>query len=161
LEQKVLQEVDAVTRRFLWNRRHPCVKLESVQQPRNKGGLGLMPTTMQARALLAKWFACVLNPDEPPWCALARSLLSRHLATARCTLSDLLAGNVSSRQLKGEPTLWHNLLKTWDVLDDGALTNIVVPPNVDLAISASLVFVHTDDDRQGEASKSWNKIGIQ
>jgi hypothetical protein len=58
-----------------------------------------MPTNMQARVLLAKWFICVLNPDEPPWCALARSLLSRYLATAERTLVDLLAGNVSSWRL--------------------------------------------------------------
>jgi hypothetical protein len=96
LEQKVLQAVDAVTRRFLWNGSHPRVKLELVQQSRDKGGLGLMPTNIQARALLAKWFVRVLNLDGLLWYVLEYSLLFRHLATARRTLSDLLAGNVSS-----------------------------------------------------------------
>jgi hypothetical protein len=116
---------------------------------------------MQGSVLLAKWFICVLNPEVSLWCALACSLFSRHSATAGRTLSDLLAGNVSSWRLKGMPTFWHSLLKTWDVLDGGARTNIVVPPNTGLKTSALLVFVRTDDDRLIKASKSWHKIGIQ
>jgi hypothetical protein len=117
-----------------------------------------VPTTMQARALLAKWFVRVLNSDGPPWCVLARSLLSRHLATARRTLSDLLAGNVSRWRLKGVPTFWHSLLKTWDVLDGGARTNIVVLPNAYLATSALLVLVRTDDNRPVKTSNSYARF---
>jgi hypothetical protein len=53
------------------------------------------------------------------------------------------------------------LLETWDVLDGGARTNIVVPLNTGLAALASLIFVCTDDDRLVKASKSWHKISIQ
>jgi hypothetical protein len=96
----------------------------------------------------------------PPWYALARSLASHHLTTARRTLSDLLADNVPSWRLKGMPTFWSCLLKTWDVLNGGARTNIVVSPDVGLVTSTSLVFVRTDDNRPIKASKSWHKISI-
>jgi hypothetical protein len=79
-------------------------KLESVQQPRNKGGLGLMPITIKARALPVKWFVRMLNLDESLWCVLACSLLFFYLATAGRTHSNMLAGNVSGWQLKELPT---------------------------------------------------------
>jgi hypothetical protein len=41
---------------------------------------------------------------------------------------------------------WRSLLKTWDALDGGTRTNIVVPLNAGLAASASLVFDRTDDN---------------
>ena len=111
--------------------------------------------------LLAKWFARVLNPEGPPWCALARSLLTRQLATTRRTLSDLLAGDVSPWQLRGVSRFWYRLLRAWDALDGGADTQAEVPHNIALATSASLVFVQQESGRPIKASRTWQRRGIR
>jgi hypothetical protein len=100
IEKHVLQQVNGLSRDFLWRGRRGHVSLQRVQKPSSQGGLGLQHVEHQALTLQVKWFARVLNPDGPPWCSLARALLERHLSATRKVSSDLLARSVSQWRLK-------------------------------------------------------------
>jgi hypothetical protein len=125
------------------------------------GGLGLHHVEHQALALQAKWFARVLNPDGPPWCSLARAPLERHLSATRKVPSDLLAGSVSRWHLKDASPLWRNLLRAWDALRGSMHPTIRPPLGVAMAVSASMVFRRSEDDRPCLATQAWWRAGIR
>ena len=66
LPAKVAQEINKVQKRFLWSgknngRYNALVKWETIQRPKDKGGLGVADCTMKNAALLFKWwwrYAC-------------------------------------------------------------------------------------------------------
>jgi hypothetical protein len=102
----MLQEVNRLTRDFLWKGHQPQKDLQSVQRPVDQGGLGLISVEHQARVLQAKWFTRVLNLEESSWCEPARSLLAQRLTTVSRALSDLLTGDASRWHLKEASPIW-------------------------------------------------------
>jgi hypothetical protein len=160
LNDGVFRKVNEVSRRFLWNGRKPLVDFEKLQQPRSKGGLGLLHAAKQAKALLGKWIVRVLNPDGPPWCRLARALLTRHLAAAGRVPSDLLAGSDWHRYRKEMAPLWRSLLSAWDGMKGGMINSGRLSSSVGLALSASLVFIRTEDGKPCKTTDAWRRAGI-
>jgi hypothetical protein len=160
LDDGVLRKVNEVSRRFLWNGRKPLVDFEKLQQPRSKGGLGLLHAAKQAKALLGKWFVRVLNPDGPPWCRLARALLTRHLAAAGRVPSDLLAGSDWHRHRKEMAPLWRSLLSAWDGMKGGLINSGRLSSSMGLALSALPVSTRTVDGKPYKAIDALRRAGI-
>jgi hypothetical protein len=160
LDDGVFRKVNEVSRRFLWNGRKPLVDFEKLQQPLSKGGLDLLYTAKQAKALLGKWFVWVLNPDGPPWCRLARALLTRHLAVVGRVPSDLLAGSDWHRYRKEMAPLWRSLLSAWDGMQGGMINSGGLSSSVGLVLSALPVFIRTEDDKPCKANDTWKHTGI-
>jgi hypothetical protein len=131
-----------------------------LQQSCSKGGLGLLHAAKQAKALLGKWFVRVLNPDGPPWCRLARALLTRHLAAAGRVPSDLLAGSDWHRHRKEMAPLWRSLLSAWDGMKGGLINSGRLSSSMGLALSALPVSTRTVDGKPYKAIDALRRAGI-
>jgi hypothetical protein len=131
-----------------------------LQQPRSKEGLDLLHAAKQTKTLLGKWFVWVLNPDGPPWCRLARALLTKHLAATGRVPSDLLAGSDWYRYQKEMASLWRSLLSAWDGMQGGMINCGKLSSSVGLALSASLVFIRTEDGKLCKTTDAWRRADI-
>jgi hypothetical protein len=135
-----------------WSRFYQVFKFPQYSRSDMHSILSLYIARNQRRQLSVK--ACS-HPDGPLWCSLARALLERHLSTTRKVPSDLLAGSVSQWHLKDALPLWRNLLRVWDALRGSMHPTIRPPLGVAMAVSASMVFRRSEDDRSCLATQAW------
>ena len=107
IPQKYFKRFDQICKKFLWNGKRARIKLERLQVPINKGGMGLPKLALYHYAFCLRHIAQWTLPPEraPPWFEIEQRLLSP-LAPI-----NALSSTIPS-ELKSHPII-SNLVNVW------------------------------------------------
>ena len=109
-----LKDLRRTLRGFLWKGRGPQAPFQTLELPKSKGGMGLLPTEVHASAIQASWWRDLTRNPHPPWISLGLGLLQHHLQrTSTFDLLTLLDMTVKPRVRREAPRFWKSLLEIW------------------------------------------------
>lgn len=109
---KLATEVDRLALDFVWEGKVHKVRKDVLRLPKAQGGLGLISTSVQNEALIAKQWGPLLTAEQPPaWADVAWSTLAA-LSGGRLTPLAVALKAPAPRHLE-LPPLWSLLLRIW------------------------------------------------
>ena len=60
-----IKQINAILRKFFWQQRQPAIAWQTICQRKMEGGLGVIPVTLQAKALMLRHLVPLYVPDHP------------------------------------------------------------------------------------------------
>jgi Reverse transcriptase (RNA-dependent DNA polymerase)/zinc-binding in reverse transcriptase len=160
-DRTTTKQLESRIRTFLWNGGKARVSLVRINHPRRVGGLGLLPIELQSQSLLAKWFKRVLDPEGPPWCALARELLLQQFAKVNLPPHALLTHSFRPANLRRLSEIWRSRLAAWTRLG-GTLTSETseLPVSGLLALPLERALLLRESGEFLRPTWSWKRYGV-
>ena len=114
LSEKMLAELDVLTKSFLWNNKKSKIKLEILRKPKSAGGLGLVDFRAKHTALLVNWVSRIRS--NPILHELAAYFIGNHVENDMIWKYNLSPKDVHL-VCKTQAGFWFDLVSAWCTLN--------------------------------------------